>query len=62
VSASPKAGQIPATPDGSVAGLKTALVATVCLAQFMVVLDATVTNVALPTIARDLRFTPGDLQ
>jgi EmrB/QacA subfamily drug resistance transporter len=58
----PQTGQIFATPDGSVARSKTALVVTVCLAQFMVVLDATVTNVALPTIARDLRFTAGDLQ
>ena len=41
---------------------KTALVVTVCLAQFMVILDATVTNVALPTIARDLRFSTSDLQ
>jgi MFS family permease len=52
---------MPATSDRNVTGSKTALVVTVCLAQFMVVLDATVTNVALPTIARDLRFTPGDL-
>jgi EmrB/QacA subfamily drug resistance transporter len=41
---------------------KTALVVTVCLAQFMVVLDATVTNVALPTIGRDLHFSSSDLQ
>jgi EmrB/QacA subfamily drug resistance transporter len=51
-----------ATSNGNAVGSKTALIVTVCLAQFMVVLDATVTNVALPTIARDLRFTPGDLQ
>src|ERR1700746_1110742 len=41
---------------------KTALIVTVCLAQFMVILDATVTNVALPAIARDLRFSTSDLQ
>lgn len=41
---------------------KTALIVTVCLAQFIVILDATVTNVALPTIARDLDFTASDLQ
>src|SRR6201981_3921042 len=41
---------------------KTALIVTVCLAQFMVVLDATVTNVALPTIGRDLHFSASDLQ
>jgi EmrB/QacA subfamily drug resistance transporter len=34
----------------------------VCMAQFMVVLDATVVNVALPTIQRDLAFTQANLQ
>ena len=34
----------------------------VCLAQFMVVLDATVVNVALPSIRRGLDFQPNDLQ
>src|SRR5215207_4706678 len=34
----------------------------VCLAQFMVVLDATITNVALPTIQRALSFSATDLQ
>ncbi len=33
----------------------------VCLAQFMVVLDATIVNVALPSIQRDLGFTPTNL-
>ncbi|MBV9472952.1 MAG: MFS transporter, partial [Solirubrobacterales bacterium] len=33
-----------------------------CLAQFMVVLDATVVNVALPSIQRGLHFSPSDLQ
>src|SRR5215470_6072621 len=32
------------------------------LAQFMVILDATVVNVALPSIARSLHFAPGSLQ
>jgi len=31
-------------------------------AQFMVILDATVVNVALPSIARSLSFTPAGLQ
>jgi MFS family permease len=31
-------------------------------AQFMVILDATVVNVALPSIARSLSLTPGGLQ
>ena len=32
-----------------------------CLAQFMVVLDATIVNVALPSIQRGLHFTPSEL-
>src|ERR687893_1599106 len=32
------------------------------LAQFMVILDITVVNVALPSIAEDLAFPAGDLQ
>jgi EmrB/QacA subfamily drug resistance transporter len=34
----------------------------VCAAQFMVILDATIVNVALPTIQKDLHFSQGDLQ
>src|SRR4051812_30409342 len=34
----------------------------VCMAQFMVILDATIVNVALPTIQRDLHFSQTDLQ
>jgi EmrB/QacA subfamily drug resistance transporter len=34
----------------------------VCLAQFMVVLDATIVNVALPSIQRGLHFSDADLQ
>jgi EmrB/QacA subfamily drug resistance transporter len=34
----------------------------VCLAQFMVILDATVVNVALPSIQRDLEMTESELQ
>jgi EmrB/QacA subfamily drug resistance transporter len=35
--------------------------AVVCLAQLMIVLDATIVNVALPAIQRDLHFSQGDL-
>ena len=34
----------------------------VCLAQFMVILDATIVNIALPTIQQDLHFSQADLQ
>jgi EmrB/QacA subfamily drug resistance transporter len=34
----------------------------VCLAQFMVILDATIVNIALPTIQADLEFSQADLQ
>jgi EmrB/QacA subfamily drug resistance transporter len=33
-----------------------------CVAQFMVILDVTVVNVALPSIGAELAFAPGDLQ
>src|SRR5215469_5454703 len=32
------------------------------LAQFMVILDVAIVNVALPTISRKLHFSPNDLQ
>jgi EmrB/QacA subfamily drug resistance transporter len=38
------------------------VLALVCLAQFMVVLDATIVNVALPSIQADLNMAEGDLQ
>jgi EmrB/QacA subfamily drug resistance transporter len=34
----------------------------VCMAQFMVILDATIVNVALPSIQRDLKLADADLQ
>src|SRR5205823_3580961 len=34
----------------------------VCFAQFMVILDATIVNVALPSIQRDLHFSASNLQ
>jgi EmrB/QacA subfamily drug resistance transporter len=38
------------------------ILALVCIAQFMVVLDATIVNVALPSIKTGLNFSAGDLQ
>lgn len=37
------------------------VLALVCACQFMVILDAAIVNVALPSIRRDLGFTPTDL-
>ncbi|HST15090.1 MAG TPA: MFS transporter, partial [Gaiellaceae bacterium] len=34
----------------------------ICFAQFMVILDATIVNVALPSIQKDLNLTEGNLQ
>src|SRR5262245_53041782 len=39
-----------------------ALLIVLSAAQFMVILDATIVNVALPAISRSLSFAPGDLQ
>ena len=41
---------------------KWVILALLALAQFMVILDVTVVNVALPTISRKLHFQPNDLQ
>src|SRR5436309_196676 len=42
-------------PDGVILAL-------VCVAQFMVVLDVSIVNVALPSIGHDLHYTPTGLQ
>src|SRR5260221_2288464 len=49
-----------ASPPASVNRWATLVV--VCLAQFMVILDATIVNVALPSIQRGLHFSSADLQ
>lgn len=41
---------------------KWVILALLALAQFMVVLDVAIVNVALPSIAKDLHFTPNNLQ
>src|SRR5436305_2615433 len=38
------------------------VLAIVCLAQFMVILDATIVNIALPSIQRGLSFSDANLQ
>ncbi len=41
---------------------KWAILALLCLSQFMVVLDIAIVNVALPSISKDLHFAPNNLQ
>ncbi|HLH59163.1 MAG TPA: MFS transporter, partial [Streptosporangiaceae bacterium] len=38
------------------------VLALACVAQFMVVLDVSIVNVALPSIGRDLHYSPSGLQ
>ena len=55
---------ITATPQTSTDGAAAstgAVLALVCIAQFLVVADDTIVNVALPSIARDLGFAQSDL-
>jgi len=49
-------------PAGDAASNRWVVLVIVCLAQFMVVLDATVVNVALPSIQTDLGFSEANLQ
>jgi EmrB/QacA subfamily drug resistance transporter len=48
-------GRVRHAPDG-------VILAIACVAQFMVVLDVSIVNVALPSIGRDLHYTPSGLQ
>ena len=41
---------------------KWAILAVLVIAQFMVVLDVSIVNVALPSIAKDLKFAPNNIQ
>src|SRR3954466_15057158 len=49
-------------PDALSARARWAALVLVCLAQFMVVLDATIVNVALPSIQADLDLSDSSLQ
>ena len=52
----------PSTKPGSPVSNPGLALAVIALAQLMIILDATVVNVALPTIQRQLNFSPVDLQ
>ena len=52
---------VPGRPAGA-SGNRWLVLVIVSLAQFMVVLDTTIVNVALPSIQRGLRFSASDLQ
>ncbi len=58
-SAAPPTSVAPPTPHSANRWL---ILVIACLAQFMVVLDATIVNVALPSIQRGLHFSPASLQ
>jgi EmrB/QacA subfamily drug resistance transporter len=51
-----------ATPRANHSTNRWLILVIACLAQFMVVLDATVVNVALPSIQKGLHFSPSSLQ
>jgi sugar phosphate permease len=51
-----------ASPPTAAASNRWLVLVIACLAQFMVVLDATVVNVALPSIQRGLHFSAANLQ
>ncbi len=51
------------SPDGAVADPRRWFaLAAICAAQFMVVLDIAIVNVALPSIGKELKFSPANLQ
>jgi EmrB/QacA subfamily drug resistance transporter len=52
----------PSAPPTSRGDRRWLILVIACLAQFMVVLDATIVNVALPSIQRGLHFSPSSLQ
>src|SRR5262245_58231379 len=60
----PKAVSIPQTQDASSLSSRrgVAILILLCLVQFMDILDASILNIALPSIKRDLGFTQENLQ
>ena len=58
----PAASAVPARTEESRFSNRWLILVIACLAQFMVVLDATVVNVALPSIQKGLHFSPSNLQ
>jgi EmrB/QacA subfamily drug resistance transporter len=55
-------GHSASSPDQYAARQPWAILVLLSLAQFMVILDITVVNVALPSVGADLHFAAGDLQ
>jgi EmrB/QacA subfamily drug resistance transporter len=53
---------VPATTSAPPSTNRWLVLVIACLAQFMVVLDVTIVNVALPSIQRGLHFSPANLQ
>jgi MFS family permease len=49
------------TPRSNLADARWIALVVVCLAQLMSIVDATIVNVALPSIQRSLHFSPADL-
>jgi len=58
----PSAGAPPVPSGERARSSDTVILIVVCLAQFMVVLDVSIVNVALPAIQHSLHFRPVDLQ
>src|ERR1700691_940929 len=59
--ASPKAAEVPPAEGGPGSG-STWLLVVCCVAQFMVILDLSIVNVALPSIQSSLGFSAPELQ
>jgi EmrB/QacA subfamily drug resistance transporter len=61
-STAPSTASAVTRPDGRPRSSDSVILVVVCLAQFMVVLDVSIVNVALPAIQHDLGFSPTGLQ